>query len=88
MAQSPTLYIKEYCPWCKAAKAFFAEKGLSLNIRDVEKDSAAFQRMVEISGQRLTPTFEYGNFVVRDFGVEEFKAPLDKNPETKKALGL
>jgi len=88
MTQKPNLYIKEYCPWCKAARAFFAEKGLSLNIKDVEKDPAAFQRMIEISGQRLTPTFEYGNFVVKDFSVDEFKAALDKNPETTKALGL
>ncbi len=88
MTQNPNLYIKEHCPWGKAAMTFFAEKDLSLNIRDVEKDAAAFQHMVEISGQRLTPTFEHEGFVVADFSIDEFKAALDKTPEKKKALVL
>ncbi len=88
MTQKPNLYIKQHCPWCKAAVAFFAEKGLPLNIKDVEKDPEAFQRMIEISGQRLTPTFEYEDFVVADFSVDEFKTALDKTPEKKEILGL
>ena len=45
-------------------------------------------RMVAVSGQTLTPTFEYGEFVVADFSVEEFQDALDQNPEIKQELGM
>ena len=88
MTQKPTLYIKRHCPWCINALAFFSKKGFALNIKDVEQDTDALQRMRDISGQHLTPTFEYGDFVVADFSVEEFETALQQNPENKKALEL
>lgn len=44
--------------------------------------------MVEVSGQTLTPTFEYDEFVVADFSVEEFLDQLEQVPEIKKELGF
>ena len=45
-------------------------------------------RMVEISGQSMTPTFEEGEFVVADFSVDEFLDELERAPEIKIKLGI
>jgi len=57
-------------------------------VRDVLASAASMQRMVEISGQSLTPTFEYGDFVVADFSVDEFLDEIEQVPEIKKKLGF
>ncbi len=85
---SPILYIKSGCPWCQEAEIFFQKHGVALEIRDVNRDAEAMNRMVEVSGQTLTPTFEYEDFVVADFSVDEFLAALREVPEVQAALGL
>lgn len=84
----PILYIKSGCPWCREAMAFFSQHGVEVSIRDVTRSKQDMQRMVEISGQSLTPTFEYDEFVVADFSVEELLDELEQVPETKKELGF
>jgi glutaredoxin len=88
MKHPPILYIKKGCPWCSEALAFFSQRGVALDVRDVNASEAAMRRMVEISGQTKTPTFEYGAFVVADFSVKEFLDQLEQAPEVKKELGL
>ncbi len=68
--------------------AFFSQHGVELEVRDVHASKAAMSRMLEISGQTLTPTFEFGEFVVADFSVDEFLDELEQHPEIKKALGF
>jgi len=68
--------------------AFFSQHGVAVEVRDVTASSQNMQRMVEISGQSLTPTFEFGEFVVADFSVEEFTDALEQVPEVKKELGF
>lgn len=84
----PILYIKRGCPWCREALSFFSQHGVEVDVRDVGDSPAALQRMIEISGQTLTPTFEFGEFVVADFGVDEFLDELDHVPEIRKELGF
>ncbi len=88
MNHKPILYIKPGCPWCRDALAFFSQHGVELDVRDVTASKASLHRMIEISGQSLTPTFEYGDFVVADFSVNEFTDELEQVPEIKKELGL
>lgn len=68
--------------------AFFSTHGVSLEIRDVDRDFAHLKRMVEISGQSLTPTFEYDDFLVADFSVDEFIDELQERPDIRAALGI
>ena len=82
----PTLYIKQGCPWCVDAIAYFNAKGIDLEIIDVRTESERIKELVEVSGQSMTPTFKHGDFVVSDFDLEEFEAALDQNPEAKKNL--
>jgi len=67
---------------------FFDQHGIGVEVRDVNRDNAAMNRMVEISGQTKTPTFEYGDFVCADFDTDEFMAELDEFPEVRIKLGI
>lgn len=82
----PTLYVKQGCPWCIDALAYFNAKGIDLEIIDVRTESERMKELVEVSGQSMTPTFKHGDFVVSDFDLEEFEAALEQNPEAKKNL--
>ncbi len=84
----PILYIKSGCPWCREALIFFDEHGIGVEVIDVLEDEDAMNRMVSISGQTKTPTFEYEDFVVKDFSVDEFRATLDLRPDIQLKLGL
>ncbi|MCD8482530.1 MAG: hypothetical protein LR015_07630 [Verrucomicrobia bacterium] len=57
-------------------------------VKDVLESPAAMQRMVEVSGQSLTPTFEFGDCIIADFSVDEFLSELEQWPEVRIALGL
>ncbi|WP_269541199.1 glutaredoxin family protein [Cerasicoccus fimbriatus] len=84
----PIIYIKPGCPWCNEALAYFQQHGVDLDVRDVTRSRSNMQRMIEISGQSLTPTFEYGDFVVADFSVDEFLDELAEEPQVRRDLGL
>ena len=85
---TPILYIKPGCPWCREATSFFSQHGVEVEIRDVNTSRQNMNRMVEISGQSLTPTFEFGEFIVADFSVDEFLDSLEQVPEIKQQLGF
>ncbi len=85
---TPILYIKPGCPWCREAMSFFSQHGVEVEVRDVNADSRNLQRMVEVSGQTLTPTFEFGEFIVADFSVEEFQDEIAQVPEVAQQLGF
>lgn len=85
---TPILYIKASCPWCREALAYFQSQGVELDVRDVLSNAKDMDAMVTISGQTLTPTFEYNDFVVADFSVDEFQAELSECPEVQKELGI
>ena len=84
----PILYIKKGCPWCIDALNYFNENGLDLDIREVRSNQPFMDQLVRISGQKKTPTFVYGEFVVADFDIGEFKAALKNAPSIKSKLGL
>lgn len=84
----PILYIKSGCPWCREAENFLQGKALSYEVKDVLIDPEAGQRMKRITNQTLTPSFEYKDFVVADFSVEEFLAALKSNPKVASELNL
>lgn len=85
---TPTLYIKPGCPWCREAMSFFSQHGVSVEVRDVTASTQNMRRMMEISGQSKTPTFELGEFIVADFSVEEFIDAVEQVPDIKQQLGF
>jgi len=84
----PKLYVKEGCPWCIDALAYFKTKSMELEIIDVRNDPSRMPELIEISGQSKTPTLQNGDFIVADFDIDEFEEAMCKNPEEAKRLGL
>jgi glutaredoxin len=84
----PILYVKSGCPWCREALSFFNSQGIDIDLRDVSLNAKDMDAMVSISGQSKVPTFEYGDFVVSDFSVDEFLAELNEFPEAQHNLGI
>ena len=84
----PILYVKTGCPWCREALSLFNSNGVDLDIRDVNENAKDMDAMVAVSGQTKTPTFEYEDFVVADFSVDEFLAELNEFPEIRQKLGI
>jgi glutaredoxin len=84
----PILYIKQGCPWCIDALAYFKQVNLKLEVVDVIQNSGKMLDLIECSGQNKTPTLKNGNFVVKDFDIEEFKQAMLQNPLEAKKLGL
>ena len=84
----PTLYIKQGCPWCVDAIAYFNAKGIDLEVIDVREEPKRMDELIEISGQSMTPTFKHGDFLVADFDLQEFEAALAQNPEAKNNLKM
>jgi glutaredoxin 3 len=82
----PTLYVKQGCPWCVEALAYFNAKDIDLEIVDVRTEPNRMKELVEVSGQSMTPTFKHGDFLIADFDVEEFEAALNKNAQAKNNL--
>ncbi|MEO1581265.1 MAG: glutaredoxin 3 [Pseudomonadota bacterium] len=51
-----TVYSKDYCPYCAAAKALLERKGVEFEVIDVSADQAQLSRMLErSSGRRTVP---------------------------------
>ena len=84
----PKLYVKEGCPWCIDALAYFKTKSMELEIIDVRNDPSRMPELIEISGQSKTPTLQNGDFIVADFDIDEFEEAMSKNPEEANRLGL
>lgn len=88
MKGDPILYVRRGCPWCREALAFFSSHGVSLEIRDVGRDYGHLRQLIQASGQSETPTFEFGDFVVADFSIEEFLDELRERPDVQMHLGI
>lgn len=59
------IYTTPTCVYCKAAKAFFAEKNVSYEEKDVAKDIQARDEMVKKSGMLAVPVIDVdGNVIV------------------------
>ena len=67
----PVLYVKNGCPWCVEAEAHLKQEGIDYDRKEVRSDPVAMEEMVELSGQALTPTMNWGGEVLADFGVDE-----------------
>ncbi len=77
------LFIKSWCPWCKAAIARLNDLGAEFETFDIEKERSARDEMVRFSGQTLTPVLlaplPSGPAVLADFGPEEIEGFLEKH---------
>ncbi|MGC3990720.1 MAG: glutaredoxin family protein [Chthoniobacteraceae bacterium] len=76
------LYIKPWCPWCIKAVNLLDERGIAYEKIDVLSSRAAYDEMIQLSGQTLTPTLEWDGEVLADFGPEDLRRFLDTHKIT------
>ena len=50
-----TIYTKDYCPYCKAAKQILKARGIEYVEHDVQFDEVKRQEMIERSGRVTVP---------------------------------
>lgn len=79
MSAQLKLYVKNWCPWCISAKQFLNKRGYHYEELDVNRDDAAYDEMIRLSGQRFTPTLVVDGKVLADFGTDELEVFLKQH---------
>ncbi|MGI8956526.1 MAG: glutaredoxin family protein [Chthoniobacterales bacterium] len=69
--ETPTLYVKRGCPYCKAATNYLDQHQIAYEAVEVRSDPRQMQKLQELSGQTKTPTLVWNGEVLADFGTEE-----------------
>ena len=69
--ETPTLYVKRGCPYCKAAMNYLEQAGIRYEQVEVRGDADANRKLEEISGQKNTPTLVWNGEVLANFGSDE-----------------
>ncbi|HOQ40418.1 MAG TPA: glutaredoxin family protein [Fervidobacterium sp.] len=73
------IYTTPTCPWCKKAKEYFKQRGLSYTEIDVSKDQRAAEEMVRKSGQMGVPVIEIGSQIIVGFDKAKIERILGTN---------
>ena len=64
-----TIYTKEGCPYCSAAKKHYEEQGTSFKEIDIYDTPGAQDEVVKLTGgQRIVPVIVEGGKVTAGFG--------------------
>ena len=64
-----TIYTKEGCPYCTAAKQHYTEQGIAFSEIDVLKTTGAIDKLLELSGgERIVPLIVENGEVKKGFG--------------------
>jgi len=69
--ETPTLYVKRGCPYCKAAMNYLEQAGIRYEQVELRGDADANRKLEEISGQTKTPTLVWNGEVLANFGSDE-----------------
>ena len=70
---TPKLYVKDGCPYCKAAIDYLDGNKIKYEKVEVRGSDQAMKKLQELSGQTKTPTMDWNGEVLADFGVEELE---------------
>ena len=65
------LFVKPYCPWCERAEKWLEGQGIKYETLDVIAHDAAYDEMIDLSGQARAPVIDVGGKVLADFGPEQ-----------------
>jgi glutaredoxin 3 len=75
------LFVKPYCGWCHKAERWLDQHGVDYESVDVIADEAAYDEMIQLSGQELAPVIDVDGEILADFGpdqLEDFWRGLEK----------
>lgn len=71
-----TIYTTPSCVYCKVAKTFFGENGVTYTEKNVVSDEAAREEMIKKSGQLGVPVIEVDGAIVVGFNQRELQKLL------------
>ena len=72
-AERVRLFVKPYCGWCHEAKEWLDERGILYEEVDVLASRAAWNEMVQLSGQSLAPVIDVDGEVLADFDTDQLE---------------
>ncbi len=78
-----TIYTTPTCPYCKLAKDFFKEKGITFTEIDVASDPTAANEMVKKSGQMGVPVIEINGQIVVGWNQAALQDILEQGTKKK-----
>ena len=65
------LFIKPYCGWCHKAERWLNHHEIEYETVDVISDEAAYDEMINLSGQELAPVIDVDGEILADFGPDQ-----------------
>ena len=65
------LFVKPYCGWCHKAERWLDQHEIDYETVDVISDEAAFDEMINLSGQELAPVIDVDGEILADFGPDQ-----------------
>ena len=72
----PVIFSTSTCSWCRRAKRYFRERGVSFKEINVERDPAAARDLVKKTGQSGVPVIKIGNAWIVGFDIERIDKEL------------
>ena len=71
-----TVFTTPSCHWCRVAKRYLEERGLTYREVDVIKDGRGRQEMVRMTGQSGVPVIRVGEHAMTGWDKAEFERLL------------
>jgi glutaredoxin len=65
------LFVKPYCGWCHKAERWLDQREIVYETVDVISDEAAYDEMINLSGQELAPVIDVDGEILADFGPDQ-----------------
>lgn len=63
--------MKPYCGWCHKAERWLDQHDVDYETVDVISDEAAYDEMINLSGQELAPVIDVDGEILADFGPDQ-----------------
>ena len=75
----PVIFSTSTCSWCRRAKRYFREQGVSFKEINVERDPAAARDLVKKTGQSGVPVIKIGSTWIVGFDKGRIERELARN---------
>jgi glutaredoxin 3 len=72
----PVIFSTSTCSWCRRAKKYFRERGVSFKEINVERDPKAARDLLRKTGQSGVPVIKIGNAWIVGFDRERIDREL------------
>jgi glutaredoxin len=77
------LFVKPYCGWCHKAERWLDQHEVEYETVDVISDEAAYDEMINLSGQELAPVIDVDGEILADFGPDQLARFWDQLEKKK-----